>query len=435
MEQNVIHIKPKVASNTIPGAIKSHLISTQLQQTNQELARLSTWCLPKDSVQVSPRAHSFQHTSSLHPRPAQPAQVLIPAKSIQLLWKPEDITLIIPWQDAALWKNKSKIINSLSQLLQQQVASSELCDFFFLPSRQGYKRLYLSFSSRQTTDKILKARARLQLYDVTVLRNFRQLGSQMKFKLKSLSQSKGLSPLTQGRLHTKVTDPNAGSYDTSTKTALSQLIDLNIPVAPLTSSGDPSGDPSGAPSMATADQPFKAASRLNLMDMEWDITRPSSTLSPLKLSCTKPANMNSLIPTLIGKDNTDSNISSLNAKLQESIQLLSKLTDLDNVKAHRHDIISASQLPPQPSASGSISAYNSLPDIRPGAIFRNDPHFDSISKILFPNELESEGPEEELQSSLYTSAPHQPATTSSKDGQVSSSPLDSTKGKSPSKSD
>lgn len=92
-------------------------------------------------------------------------------------------------------------MNSLSQLLNQELCPEELQEYFFLPTRFYFKRLCLSFSSAHIPNKLLNIRTHLRSCNITTQRVFKQAGSLRKFKKKVTVFSKPPSgpPLSSNR--------------------------------------------------------------------------------------------------------------------------------------------------------------------------------------------------------------------------------------------
>lgn len=139
------------------------------------------------------------------PQPVQGSST--PVCKFHLSLVPSAVVLNIPYGDAFLWSTKIKTIRALSKLLKVGVELPALLEFFFLPSRNSSKRLYLAFDSAAVVNLIFHTRTHLGNYNITIQRTFKQTGNSMSFKLKPqkpLTPHKGLPPRTWANVSHRV---------------------------------------------------------------------------------------------------------------------------------------------------------------------------------------------------------------------------------------
>lgn len=107
--------------------------------------------------------------------------------NIQLAWISMDIMLNIHRGASHLWTNKHRIIQSIACILNQVIKKTELQTFFYLPTRNEYKILYLSFTSKLVPVKILKSRTKWEIQNIRIQRIFRQKNRPLKFRKKLMN--------------------------------------------------------------------------------------------------------------------------------------------------------------------------------------------------------------------------------------------------------
>ena len=89
---------------------------------------------------------------------------LICDEKVTRIYQTHQVALWVSAPDFHRWNTKTKILASLSKLLNLTIAAKKLKQFHFLPPTKGFSRIFLTFSSRDIPRRIFQSAPHLKNY-------------------------------------------------------------------------------------------------------------------------------------------------------------------------------------------------------------------------------------------------------------------------------
>ena len=352
-------------------------IGSQVQAVSQNISQLANWC--------KRQAATEKFATPPHAVDNKVGNNLLSAdkpEKFQLSLSPSNIVLHFPCRDASLWSSKRRVNNSLEQLLGLALSPKALKKFFFLPTWAQRKRIFLSFSSDQIPNRLLKLRAHLGLYDISIQRVFKQAASIRIFKTKfSRVNHKGPQPLTCSPFSLGH-QPNNQSNKAKPTLFCSEASALDKVGEHLEPNQRPSNDlltnldtDCSYPGLEGSSPPSKCFSLVKTMNSPSASHKtPCPKASATATAETFPPALNSkLLEANLVHNSEENSVRPLSPRLLQQTDTYHRISD-------------SGLWPDSPAPNPKA--------LRPGSIFCHDPHFDSLTNLLFPttlakNELEA----------------------------------------------
>lgn len=381
-------------------------IESQLQDI------LKTLAPPKGSV--LPRYEKESLLSAAPLKNPWGNATLGPDQKVSRSYQPHQLVPNVPSVDAQRWCNKGRILESLSALLDFHIPFADLDYFYFLPSLPNYKRIFLSFHSPMPPRKIFSAVQFFRFYGLFPSRVFRDLSLRTLFKGKPVLKSTLQKPRTNNLL-----PPQCNSQEDDQNIQQDDLIALKNKLLDLLA-------PFRLNSIGTTPPSLLASE--NLLDTDaflqpsvQNIPQPPRPLHRCFTNLDPPTPL----PSESQRDVSDSD--SINQEIAPD-EPEGPLTDTSSQEVifwesgkdgspgedsnEPHGPSGGDQGPslarlatgPYSGTSSSTGASsltqtsfsglrpslmtNEAPDLRPGAILLNDPHFDRFTNFLLSDSSE-----------------------------------------------